>query len=94
MRVRIEFIGLSRVITGKKLDTFEFAGGATYRELVRHLGRAYPELIGDVIQPGENALQHPNVFHLADSRFIKSDELDQQLEPDDCIVIMSLSAGG
>jgi molybdopterin converting factor small subunit len=94
MRVHIEFFGLSRVITGKKAAAFEFAGGATFRDLVRHLGRSYPELIGDVIQPRENALQHPNVFHLSDNRFIKPDQLDQPLHPDDRIVLMSLSAGG
>jgi molybdopterin converting factor small subunit len=94
MQVQIEFFGLSRVITGKKNETVDFTEGATFRELVRQLGCTYPGLIGDVIQAGQDALQPPNVFHLKDRHFIKQDQLDQYLKPNDHIVLMSLSAGG
>ncbi|MGD9365883.1 MAG: MoaD/ThiS family protein [Desulfobacteraceae bacterium] len=94
MQVQIEFLGLSRLITGEKIQTIDFTERATFRELVRQLGRTYPELIGDVIQPGQDGLQPPNVFHIKDGHFIKQDQLDRNLKPDDCIVLMSLSAGG
>lgn len=94
MQVQIEFFGISRLITGKKSQFLDFTQGATFRELVRHLGRTYPGLTGDVIQSGQVALQPPNVFHLNDSRFIKEEQLDWHLKPNDHIVLMSLSAGG
>lgn len=94
MQIYVEFFGLSRLITRKKNETVDFIEGATFRELVQRLGSTYPALIGDVIQPGEDALQHPNVFHLKNSHFIKQDQLDRRLESDDHVVLMSLSAGG
>ena len=94
MQVQIEFFGLSRLITGTKTQTIDFTAGATFRGLVRQLSCTYPDLIGDVIQAGHDALQPPNVFHLKDSHFIKQDQLDQNLKPNDHIVLMSLSAGG
>jgi len=94
MQVQIEFFGLSRLITGTRAQTIDFTEGATFHELVRHLGRTYPDLIGEVIQPGQDGLQPPNVFHIKERHFIKQDQLDQNLTPNDHIVLMSLSAGG
>jgi molybdopterin converting factor small subunit len=94
MQVQIEFLGISRLITREKVQTLDFTEGATFRELVRQLGRAYPDLIGEVIRPGQDGLQLPNVFHIKDRHFIKQDQLDQNLKPNDHIVLMSLSAGG
>jgi molybdopterin converting factor small subunit len=94
MRVQIEFFGISRLITGEKTQLLDFPEGTTFRELVQCLARTYPALTGDVIQSGQVALQPPNVFHLNDSRFIKEEQLDWHLKPNDHIVLMSLSAGG
>jgi molybdopterin converting factor small subunit len=94
MQVQIEFFGISRLITGKKSQLLDFTEGATFRELVRLLGRTYPALTGDVIQSAQVALQPPNVFHLNDGQFIKEEQLDWNLNPNDHIVLMSLSAGG
>lgn len=94
MQVYIEFLGLSRFLTGEKGQALDFTEGATYRELVRQLGSAYPGLIGDVIKAGQDGLQPPNVFHSKDAYFIQQDQLDDHLKPNDHIVLMSLSAGG
>jgi molybdopterin converting factor small subunit len=94
MQVQIEFLGLSRLITGEKGEVLDLSERTTYRELVRQLGGTYPGLIGEVIQPGLDRLQAPNVFHAKEGQFIKHDQLDQVLKPNDHIVLMSLSAGG
>jgi hypothetical protein len=94
MQVQIEFLGLSRLITGEKEQAIDLTEALTYRELVRQLGSTYPGLIGEVILPGHDGLQPPNVFHTKDGHFIRQDQLDQDLKPDDRIVLMSLSAGG
>jgi hypothetical protein len=94
MQVQIEFLGLSRLITGAKRQHIDFTEGSTFRELVRQLGNTYPDLIGEVIQAGQDELQSPNVFHTSEGHFIKQDQLGKNLMPDDHIVLMSLSAGG
>jgi hypothetical protein len=94
MQVQIEFLGLSRLITGEETQHIDFTEGATFRTLVRRLGSTYPDLIGEVIQHGHKGLQAPNVFHSQDGHFIKREQLDQNLSPNDHIVLMSLSAGG
>ena len=94
MQVQIEFLGLARIITGEKVQILDFKEGATFRDLVRQLGDTQPGLIGDVIRPARDGLQPPNVFHSKDGHFVKQHQLDQDLKPDDHIVLMSLSAGG
>ena len=94
MQVQIEFLGLSQLITGEERQQIDFTEGSTFRALVRQLGSTYPDLIGDVIQPGQDGLQAPNAFHSQDGHFIKQEQLDQHLSPNDHIVLMSLSAGG
>lgn len=94
MQVHIEFLGLARIITGKKATIVDIAEDATFRELVRHLRSLHPDLIGNVIQPARDELQPPNIFHCKNSCFIKRDQWNQRLKPNEHIVLMSLSAGG
>ena len=94
VQVHIEFLGLARIITGKKVTIIDISEGATFRELVRHLRRQHPDLIGNVIQPARDELQPPNIFHCKNSCFIKQDQWNQRLKPNEHIVLMSLSAGG
>ncbi|MEJ2643181.1 MAG: hypothetical protein P8010_26850, partial [Desulfosarcinaceae bacterium] len=70
MQVHIEFLGLSRLITGEKAQVLDLTEGATYRDLVRRLGGTYPGLIGEVIHPELDGLQVPNVFHTKEGQFI------------------------
>jgi molybdopterin converting factor small subunit len=94
MQIRLEFLGVARLVTGAKEDFFDLHEGATYRELVRHVGRRYPALIGDVIQPGGDRLQGPNVFCSKDTSIIKPEQMDRRLQDGDQLILMSLSAGG
>jgi molybdopterin converting factor small subunit len=94
MRIRLEFLGVARLVTGEREDFFDLQEGATYRELVRQLGRRYPTLIGDVIQPSGNRLQVPNTFYNKDTLSIKPEQMDQRLQDGDQLILMSLSVGG
>jgi len=94
MQIRLEFLGVARLVTGAKEDFFDLHEGATYRELLRHLGRRYPALIGDVIQPSGDRLQGPNIFCGKDTSIIKPEQMDQRLQDGDQLILMSLSAGG
>jgi molybdopterin converting factor small subunit len=94
MQIRLEFLGVARLVTGVKQDVFELHEGATYRELVRQLGRRYPALIGAVIQPSGDRLQGPNIFCSKDTSVIKPEQMDHRLQDGDELILMSLSAGG
>lgn len=94
MRILLEFLGVARLVTGTKEQSFNLHDGATYRELVRHLGRRYPALIGDVIQPCGDQLQGPNIFCSKHTSIIKPEQMDQRLQDGEQLILMSLSAGG
>ena len=94
MQIRLEFLGVARLVTGAREDSFDLQEGATYRELVGHLGRRYPALIGDVIQPSGDRLQGPNIFCSKHTRIIKPEQMDHPLQDGDQLILMSLSAGG
>jgi len=94
MRVHVEFLGLSRLVTEKKEIALDVEKGTTFRGIVRMLGTTYPELIGNVIQPDGETLQAPNVFNLGARRMIQAGQMDNGLSDGDRIILMSMSAGG
>jgi molybdopterin converting factor small subunit len=94
MRVSVEFLGLSRLITGEKARDFDLAEGTTFRALVQVLGNTYPSMIGDVIQSSGTALQAPNIFNLDGKRMVQQSQMQDSLVDGDRVVLMSMSAGG
>jgi molybdopterin converting factor small subunit len=94
MHIQVEFLGLSRLATGQKQISFEVPRGSTFRDLVRLLGRTYPALIGNVIQPDGETLQWPNTFNLDTRRMIQARQMSECLNDGDRVILMSLSAGG
>jgi len=94
MRIYVEFLGLSRLITGAKEAAFEVAPDTTFRALVRLLRTNYPAMVGNVIQPGSDTLQAPNIFNLNGRRMVQQAQMDDMLGDGDRVVLMSMSAGG
>ena len=94
MRIHVEFLGLSRLVIGKKAEEFELPEKATFRDLTRFLGEKYPGLIGNVIQPGQADLQAPNIFNLDGKRMIRRDQMDDKIDSNEHVILMSMSAGG
>jgi hypothetical protein len=106
MQVRVELLGLSRLVTGQKEVLLDLDGKATYRDVVRALSDTYPALIGNVIQSDRESLQAPNIFNLNARRMIQSKQMDNRLADElgprdelhrsqgDRIILMSMSAGG
>lgn len=94
MRIPIEFFGLSRLIVGQKEIVLDMEEGATFRDIVRKLAAMYPGLIGNVIQPDGESLQHPNILNLNARRMIKANQMDESPQDGDRIILMSMSAGG
>ncbi|MBN1935788.1 MAG: MoaD/ThiS family protein [Anaerolineae bacterium] len=94
MKVHIEYLGVSRLVTQKKAEDLELPDGITFRDLARFLSEAYPKMIGYVIQPGATDLQSPNIFNIDGKRMVRRDQMDDPINDGDKIVLMSMSAGG
>jgi molybdopterin converting factor small subunit len=94
MRVQVEFLGLSRMVTGEKEISLELEDGATFKDIVRVLGDKYPELVGNVIQSDKRSLQAPNIFNLGAKRMIQAHHMDTSPSDGDRVILMSMSAGG
>ncbi len=94
MKVHIEYLGVSRLVTQKKAEDLALPDEATFRDLVRFLGETYPGLIGYVIQPGTTDLQPPNILNIDGKRMVRGDQMDDPISDGDTVILMSMSAGG
>jgi len=94
MNVHVEFLGLSRLVTGTKEISVDLQEGATFRDIVRTLRVTYPALVGNVIQPNAEALQAPNIFNLNARQMIQMQHMGKGLCDGDRVILMSMSAGG
>lgn len=100
MLVRVEMLGLARLVTGQREVSLELDQDATYRDIVRALSERYPALIGNVIQSDRKNLQAPNILNLDAKQMIQSKQMDNRLadeldpEANYRIILMSMSAGG
>ncbi len=94
MKVQVEFFGLSRLTVGKKGTSLDLPDGATFRDVARTLAKMYPGLVGNVIRPDGESLQHPNIFNVNARRMIRADQMDESPKDGDRIILMSMSAGG
>lgn len=94
MKVEVEFLGLSRLATGKRQVSLELEENATFRDIVRELGTAYPGLIGNVIRSDRQTLQEPNIFNLNARQMIQASQMGNSLSDGDRVILMSMSAGG
>ena len=94
MQVQIEFLGLSRLVSGQKEVSLEIAPDATFRDIVGILALKYPEMVGNVIQPDRRTLQEPNIFNLNARKMVQAAQMDTVPNENDRIILMSMSAGG
>ena len=92
MKLRVEFLGLSRRLAQTKESLVEVGDRATLRSVIRHLAVQYPALVGPVIVPDS--------FDLAESYMINIDgrravtDLDQPAQDGQRLILMFVEAGG
>jgi len=94
MQVQIEFLGLSRLVSGQKEVSLEIAPDTTFRDIVGILAQNYPEMVGNVIRPDRRTLQEPNIFNLNARKMVQAAQMDTVPNENDRIILMSMSAGG
>lgn len=92
MKLRVEFLGLSRRLAQTKESLVEVGDRATLRSVLRHLAARYPALAGPVIVP--------ETFDLVSSYMINIDgrradtDLDQRLQDGQRLTLMFVDLGG
>ena len=94
MRVQLEFLGLSRLVSGVRETSLDIEPGTTFRDIVRLLADKYPEMVGNVIRPDHATLQEPNILNLNARQMIQASQMDDAPGENDRIILMSMSAGG
>jgi molybdopterin converting factor small subunit len=95
MEVKVEFAGLSRVITHRRSLSLTLDDGATYRDILHRLANRYPDLIGNVIHPSLESLQSSNMLNLNGKHMISPDQMNNNSPSEgDRIILMSVLAGG
>jgi molybdopterin converting factor small subunit len=94
VEVKIEFAGLSRVITHNRSLSLTLESDATYRDILHILADRYPDLVGNVIHPSHEALQSSNMLNLNGKHMISPNQMNKSPSDGDRVILMSVLAGG
>lgn len=94
MQVKVEFSGISRVLTGDKELTLDVEKGADIEDVVRALGRRYPQLLGQVIEKDGKSLIPTNIFSVNGEKIIHESDVNYQPDEGDRLILLSLLSGG
>lgn len=94
MNIEIEFIGISRLLTGVSKVSCSVFENTTYGEIVQLIAKKYPSLLGQVIKPGGKELYPSNLFNLNGVKMITPREMSQNAHEGDRLILMSILAGG
>ena len=94
IQVKVEFTGVSRVLTGAPEATLHLKPGANISDVVDALGKKFPELRGQIIQKDGKQLIPTNVFSVNGVTILHESNLSFCPEDGDNLILLSLLAGG
>jgi hypothetical protein len=94
MNIDVEFIGVSRVLSGVSKVEISIPGNASYRDIISELSNKYPQFNGQLIDPVSKSFIGSSMFNLEGKRMIKPSELDNSPEENGHLILMSVLAGG
>jgi sulfur-carrier protein len=94
MQVSVEFLAVSRVLTGQSEISLILKKGASIADVVAALGSKFPQMLGQIIEENGKALIPTNVFSVNGQKIIH--ETDTAFKPDDGdrLILLSLLSGG
>lgn len=94
IQIIVEFSSISRILTGCKEMTLDVRRGANISDVVDTLGKAWPQLLGEIIEKDGKSMIPTNVFSINGQKIIH--ESDMQFEPNDGdrLILLSLLSGG
>jgi hypothetical protein len=94
MNIEVEFIGVSRVLSGVSKAELSISGNGSYRDIISELSKKYPQFNGQLIDPENKTFIGSSMFNLDGKRMIKPSELDNSPEENGHLILMSVLAGG
>ena len=95
MKITVEFIGISRIITRKPKISLVVEEATTFETIVQKIGDIFPDLIGEIIQPDKKSLYDSNMFSVNGEHMVLHEEMAQRSPSDgDCLTLMSILSGG
>lgn len=93
-QVKVEFSGVSRVLTGESEIRLSLEQGAPVSQVVRLLGEHFPELVGQIIEKDGQTLIPTNVFSVNGQSILHESDTTYQPQDGDTLILLSLLAGG
>jgi hypothetical protein len=90
--VRVELFGLPRLRSGQRAVELALPLAVTRRQVVTALAQACPALVGCGLREDLADLQEGYLFNRNGTAFLTGEEI--QLEPGDCLLLLSSQAGG
>ena len=94
MQIKVEFSSISRVLTGRKEMMLDLQKGANVGDVISALGKAYPQLLGEIIEKDGKSLIPTNIFSVDGQKIIHESDLQFQPDEGDRLILLSLLSGG
>lgn len=94
MNLDVEFIGVSRVLSGVSKVRIAIPTQGTYRDVIVVLANMFPQFIGQLIDMSQKAFIGSSMFNIDGKRMIKTEELDNSPVENEHLIVMSIMAGG
>jgi molybdopterin converting factor small subunit len=94
MQIKVEFSSISRVLTGRKEMMLDLQKGANVGDVISALGKAYPQLLGEIIEKDGKSLIPTNIFSVNGQKIIHESDLQFQPDEGDRLILLSLLSGG
>ena len=94
MNIDVEFIGISRILSGVSKVCIVIPTEGTYRDVILELANKFPQFIGQLIDLPQKAFIGSSMFNIDGKRMIKTEELDNSPVEHEHLIVMSIMAGG
>jgi molybdopterin converting factor small subunit len=94
MQIKVEFSSISRVLTGRKELTLDLQKGANIGDVVSALGKACPQLLGEIIEKDGKSMIPTNLFSVNGQKIIHESDVQYQPDDGDRLILLSLLSGG
>ena len=94
IQVLVEFLAVSRVLTGQSEFSLDLEKGASIADAVEAIGKKFPQLLGQVIEKDGKTLIPTNVFSINGKKIIHETDTDFRPDNGDKLTLLSLLSGG
>lgn len=94
MQITVEFVGVSRVLTKSSNVVINLGNHGTYQDVLKELGRQFPELVDQMIDQKTGTFIGSNMFSKDGKKMIRPKEMEESPIDGEHLILMSILAGG